>query len=67
MATTNDLKNGTNFAQRLAEDTKFPDGHFDLVTSYIMHHEVRAQKTLEIIDEARRVTRAGGAPRAVPA
>ena len=54
------LGNGANFAQKIAEDTGFPDGHFDIVTSYIMHHEVRAQKTLEIIDEAKRVTRAGG-------
>ncbi len=51
---------GANFAQKLAEDTGFPDGHFDLVTSYIMHHEVPAVKTLAIIDEARRLTRAGG-------
>jgi SAM-dependent methyltransferase len=46
---------GANFAQKLAEDTGFPDGHFDIVTSYIMHHEVTAQGTLAIIDEARRV------------
>ena len=51
---------GANFAQKLAEDTGFPDGHFDIVTSYIMHHEVTAQGTLAIIDEARRMTRAGG-------
>jgi ubiquinone/menaquinone biosynthesis C-methylase UbiE len=51
---------GANFAQKLAEDTGFPDGHFDLVTSYIMHHEVPAKQTLAIIDEARRVTRPGG-------
>ncbi len=51
---------GANFAQKLAEDTGFPDGHFDLVTSYIMHHEVPAVKTLAIIDEARRLTRTGG-------
>ena len=51
---------GANFAQKLAEDTGFPDGHFDMVTSYIMHHEVPAEKTLAIIDEARRLTRRGG-------
>jgi ubiquinone/menaquinone biosynthesis C-methylase UbiE len=54
------LGNGANFAQKLAEDTGFPDGYFDIVTSYIMHHEVPAQKTLEIIEEAKRVTRPGG-------
>ena len=56
----NFLNNGANFAQRLAYDTKFPDGYFDLVTSYIMHHEVPAEGTKKIIDEARRVTRTGG-------
>jgi ubiquinone/menaquinone biosynthesis C-methylase UbiE len=51
---------GANFAQKLAEDTGFPDGHFDLVTSYIMHHELPADMTRKVIDEARRVTRPGG-------
>jgi ubiquinone/menaquinone biosynthesis C-methylase UbiE len=51
---------GANFAQKLAEDTGFPDGHFDIVTSYIMHHEVPAEITHRIIDEAARVTRRGG-------
>ena len=37
---------GANFAQKLAEDTGFPDNHFDIVTSYIMHHEVPAKGTL---------------------
>jgi len=56
----NKLGVGANFAQRLAEDTKFPDGHFDLVTSYLLHHEVPADVTLRIIAEAQRVTRPGG-------
>ena len=51
---------GANFAQRLAEDTKFPDNYFDITVSYIMHHEVPAANTLKIINEAHRVTRAGG-------
>jgi ubiquinone/menaquinone biosynthesis C-methylase UbiE len=51
---------GANFAQKLAEETGFPDNHFDIVTSYIMHHEVPAKQTLAIIDEARRMTRPGG-------
>jgi ubiquinone/menaquinone biosynthesis C-methylase UbiE len=54
------LGNGANFAQKLAEDTGFPDGHFDLVTSYIMHHEVPAEISRKIVAEARRVTRPGG-------
>ena len=55
----NDIGNGANFRQALAEDTGFPDGYFDIVTSYIMHHEVPAEKTLEIIEEAHRVSRTG--------
>jgi ubiquinone/menaquinone biosynthesis C-methylase UbiE len=51
---------GANFAQKLAEDTGFPDGHFDIVTSYIMHHELPADMTRKVIEEARRVTRPGG-------
>jgi len=49
-----------NFAQRLAEDTRFPDNHFDLVTSYIMLHEVSPQGTKDIVNEAYRITRPGG-------
>ena len=55
-----DLGVEVNFAQRLAEDTKFPDNYFDIVTSYIMHHEVPAESTRDIVREAYRVTRPGG-------
>jgi ubiquinone/menaquinone biosynthesis C-methylase UbiE len=51
---------GANFAQKLAEDTGFPDRHFDIVTSYIMHHELPADMTRKVIAEAQRVTRPGG-------
>jgi ubiquinone/menaquinone biosynthesis C-methylase UbiE len=49
-----------NFAQRLAEDTRFPDNHFDIVASYILHHEVPAEASRQIIAEAFRVLRPGG-------
>jgi ubiquinone/menaquinone biosynthesis C-methylase UbiE len=49
-----------NFAQRLAEDTKFPDNHFDVVVSYIMHHEVHPDAHEKIVAEAYRVLRPGG-------
>ena len=49
-----------NFAQKLAEDTGFPDNHFDIVTSYIMHHELPAEMTRKVINEAQRLTRTGG-------
>ncbi len=54
------LGNGANFAQKLAEATGFPDGYFDMVVSYIMHHEMPADATRKAIDEAQRVTRRGG-------
>ncbi len=49
-----------NFAQKLAQDTGFPDDYFDLVTSYIAHHEMPADVTREVIAEANRITRSGG-------
>lgn len=55
-----DLGLEVHFAQRLAEDTRFPDNHFDLVISNILHHEVSAQATDEIVAEAYRVLRPGG-------
>ena len=55
-----DLGVDVNFAQRLAEDTRFPDGHFDIVTSYILHHEVTEEASKKIIREAYRVLRPGG-------
>lgn len=55
-----DLDKDIHYAQRLAEDTKFPDGHFDLVVSYIMFHEVTAEAQDKIIAEAMRILRPGG-------
>jgi len=55
-----DLGIDVHFSQRLAEDTKFPDNHFDLVTSYIMFHEVTAEAAENIVAEAYRILRPGG-------
>ena len=49
-----------NFAQRLAEESKFPDDHFDVVTSYIMFHEVSPEAADQIVAEAYRILRPGG-------
>jgi ubiquinone/menaquinone biosynthesis C-methylase UbiE len=49
-----------HFAQRLAEDTKFPDGYFDIVSDYIMFHEVTAEAAKEIVSETYRILRPGG-------
>ncbi|MSO99207.1 MAG: class I SAM-dependent methyltransferase [Rhodospirillaceae bacterium] len=55
-----DMGVAVNFAQRLAEDTKFPDNHFDMVVSNLLFHEVNEQGAKDIIKEVRRVLRPGG-------
>jgi len=49
-----------NFSQQLAEDTKFSDNYFDIVTSYILHHEVPEEISISIASEAYRILRPGG-------
>jgi len=49
-----------HFAQRLAEDTKFPDGYFDIVSDYIMFHEVTEEAATKIVPEIFRILRPGG-------
>ncbi|MDG2243049.1 MAG: class I SAM-dependent methyltransferase [Rhodospirillaceae bacterium] len=56
----NDLGVDVNFAQRLAEDTKFEDGYFDIVVSSIINHEIPSEDNKKVIAEAYRVTRKGG-------
>lgn len=56
----NDVNNAANFAQRLAEDTKFPDGYFDVVTSFLLFHEVDGEANKKILDESLRILRPGG-------
>lgn len=55
-----DLGVDVNFAQRLVEDTKFEDGYFDIVTSYIINHELTQDASRGMIAEAYRVARPGG-------
>ena len=49
-----------HFTQRLAEDTGFPDAHFDMVLSYILFHEVTVKAMQAILAETFRVLRPGG-------
>ena len=49
-----------NFRHGLAEDTKFPDNHFDMTSSTILFHEVSAAAARDIVKEIYRVTRPGG-------
>lgn len=55
-----DLGIDVHFSQQLAESTSYPDNHFDIVTAYILHHEVDAAASPEIIKEAYRILRPGG-------
>lgn len=55
-----DLDRDITYTQRLAENTRYPDGHFDIVISYIMFHEVTAEASRKIIAEAHRILRPGG-------
>ena len=49
-----------NFAQRLAEDSGFPDNHFDIVVANILFHEVTTDAANDIFKEMHRVLRPGG-------
>jgi ubiquinone/menaquinone biosynthesis C-methylase UbiE len=55
-----DLGVDVNFRQGLAEASGFPDGHFDMVVSYILLHEVPNVKNTEIMKEVSRLLRSGG-------
>lgn len=49
-----------NFAQMNAEETTFPDGHFDLVVSHILLHETSGKAMPRIFAEAHRLLAPGG-------
>jgi ubiquinone/menaquinone biosynthesis C-methylase UbiE len=49
-----------HFKHALAENSCFPDDHFDMVLSYILFHEVPVTKMKHIIAETFRVLRPGG-------
>ena len=55
-----DLGLPIHFRQALAEETKFPDNHFDIVYSYILFHEIPAEIARRVLAEMRRITRPGG-------
>ena len=49
-----------NFAQMNAEETRFPDGHFDLVVSHILLHETSGKAMPRIFAECSRLLAPGG-------
>ncbi len=54
------LGDDVTFAQRLIEETRFPDAHFDITFAFIVFHELPQRITRETVREAARVTRPGG-------
>jgi SAM-dependent methyltransferase len=56
----NQLGSNVNFAQRLAEDNRFPDNYFDVVVSSSFFHETPQFATRQIYKEIHRVLRPGG-------
>ena len=49
-----------NFAQMNAEETRFPDGHFDLIVSHILLHETSGKAMPRIFNECHRLLSPGG-------
>lgn len=49
-----------HFSQQNAEQTDFPDGHFDLIVSSFFFHEVSLKATRRILTECRRLLSPGG-------
>jgi SAM-dependent methyltransferase len=49
-----------NYAQRLAEDNKFPDGYFDVVVDNLLLHEITADAARRMFQENFRTLRPGG-------
>ena len=49
-----------NFAQMNAEQTRFPDGDFDLVVSHILLHETSGKAMPKIFEECHRLLAPGG-------
>jgi SAM-dependent methyltransferase len=48
------------FSQQLAEKTRYPDAHFDMVFAFILFHELPVRIIGEVVREAARVLRPGG-------
>lgn len=49
-----------HFSQQNAEQTDFPDGHFDLIVSSFFLHELPTASTRRVLREARRLLAPGG-------
>ncbi len=59
-ARANALGKKVHFSQQNAEQTNFPDGHFDLIVSHIMFHETSHAAIPRILAESHRLLAPGG-------
>jgi ubiquinone/menaquinone biosynthesis C-methylase UbiE len=48
------------FSQQSAENTRFPDNHFDVVVSSFLFHELSVETTRNVFREAYRILKPGG-------
>lgn len=55
-----DLGIETHYMHEVSEDSRFPDNHFDIVTNYILFHEIPEAVAKGVIKEAYRTLRPGG-------
>jgi SAM-dependent methyltransferase len=55
-----DLGSEVHFRQMLGEKMDFPDGHFDMIFSYIILHEIPNKVNTQIMREISRLLRSGG-------
>ncbi|AHE54447.1 class I SAM-dependent methyltransferase [Sphingomonas sanxanigenens] len=49
-----------HFSQQNAEQTNFPDGHFDLIVSSFFFHEIPVWATKKVLAECQRLLKPGG-------
>ncbi len=55
-----DLGMETHYAHELSEESHFPDNHFDIITNFLLYHEVPEKSGRAIIHESFRTLRPGG-------
>lgn len=55
-----DLGIETHYMHELCEESNFPDNHFDVVTNFLLYHEIPESSGRNIIHESFRILRPGG-------
>ena len=55
-----DLGIETHYMHELCEESNFPDNHFDIITNFLLYHEIPEQVGRDIIHESFRTLRPGG-------